>query len=404
MSDRARLGDHVDILTGFPFKSANYTNDPAGIRLLRGDNVAQGTLRWDGVKRWPTESIGEFKNFLLQRGDTVIAMDRPWIEAGLKFAYLKEEDVPSLLVQRVACLRAKPSLNQRFLSCIISSGAFTAYVRGVQTGTAVPHISAQQIADFTFAMPLKRVQDAIAEVFGVLDDKIAINERIADAAFELGSLCYERSCINASTVREFMIGDIADIFDGPHATPKKTSDGPWFLSISSLKRGQLDLSESAHISEKSFTRWTRRVTPQEGDVLFSYETRLGEAALMPPGIRGCLGRRMALMRPRQGRVDSIFLLYSYLRPEFQETIRRRAIHGATVDRIPLAELPSWRIRILDSDQHRPLANLLHALLSKMVLLQRENDTLRELRDTLLPKLVAGELRIRDAEKVVAEAV
>ena len=89
---------------------------------------------------------------------------------------------------------------------------------------------------------------------------------------------------NSNIVR---IGDIAEVFDGPHATPKKIDVGPFFLSISSLENGQLDLSKSAHISDEQFEKWTRRVTPREGDVLFSYETRLGEAALMPGGIKEC---------------------------------------------------------------------------------------------------------------------
>jgi type I restriction enzyme, S subunit len=240
MSDRARLGDHVDIVTGFPFKSANYTNDPAGIRLLRGDNIAQGTLRWDGVKRWPTGSLGEFKEFLLQRDDIVIAMDRPWIEAGLKFAYLKEEDVPSLLVQRVACLRAKPSLNQRFLSYLISSGAFTAYVLSVQTGTAVPHISAQQIADFTFAMPLKRVQDAIAEVFGAVDDKITVNERVAVTVEELATAKLSRLLSefdHAAGWRLVRLEEIASINE--LAVRPKSIGHLRYIDISSVSRSRI---------------------------------------------------------------------------------------------------------------------------------------------------------------------
>jgi type I restriction enzyme S subunit len=70
----------------------------------------------------------------------------------------------------------------------------------------------------------------------------------------------------------------------------------------------------------------------------------------------------------------------------------------------LAEFPSWRIRILDPDQHRPLANLLRALHNRMVLSQRENATLRALRDTLLPKLLAGQLQVKGAESAVEETI
>ena len=113
------------------------------------------------------------------------------------------------------------------------------------------------------------------------------------------------------------IGDVCEgIYDGPHATPKKANQGPIFLGIGSLVNGRLDLSDTDHLSEVDFSKWTRRVTPQEGDIVFSYETRLGEAARIPPGFRGCLGRRMALARPNPKLIDSQFLLYYYLSPVF----------------------------------------------------------------------------------------
>lgn len=169
---------------------------------------------------------------------------------------------------------------------------------------------------------------------------------------------------------ELAIGDVATVFDGPHATPKKTDTGPWFLSISSLEKGRLNLGESAHVSEEDFEQWTRRVTPRQGDVLFSYETRLGEAALMPSGIRACLGRRMGILRPKEGRVDPKFLLYAYLGPEFQTTIAARTIHGATVDRIPLASMPTWPIRLPGISEQRAITAVLGALDDKIAVNER----------------------------------
>lgn len=174
------------------------------------------------------------------------------------------------------------------------------------------------------------------------------------------------------------IGDIAEVFDGPHATPKKLETGPYFLSISSLNKGALDLSQSAHISEQDFQKWTKRVTPQPGDVLFSYETRLGEAAIMPSGVRACLGRRMGLLRPDQTKVMPEYLLYAYLSPAFQNTIEQRKIHGATVDRIALRELPSFSIRIPGLAEQRAVVDNLKALDAKIQLNHQINQTLEQM--------------------------
>ncbi|MGA5193381.1 restriction endonuclease subunit S [Streptomyces exfoliatus] len=178
------------------------------------------------------------------------------------------------------------------------------------------------------------------------------------------------------------IGDLATVFDGPHATPKKTHTGPWFLSISSLREGRLELAESAHLSEEDFAKWTRRVTPEAGDLLFSYETRLGDAALMPSGVRACLGRRMGLLRPNRGRVDERFLLYAYLGPEFQQEIATRAVRGATVDRIPIAEIAGWPIRVPPLRQQRAIAEVLGALDDKIAANEQAATTALSLAEAL----------------------
>lgn len=182
-----------------------------------------------------------------------------------------------------------------------------------------------------------------------------------------------------SSWKDTSIGEIATgIFDGPHATPKKTSEGPIFLGISSLTNGRLDLSDTNHINEEDFIKWTRRVTPREGDIVFSYETRLGEAARIPAGLRCCLGRRMALIRPDVNLVDSRFLLYLYLSPAFQETIRSRTVHGSTVDRIPLLELPTFPISLPPLPEQKAIAHILGTLDDKIELNRRMNETLESM--------------------------
>jgi type I restriction enzyme S subunit len=155
------------------------------------------------------------------------------------------------------------------------------------------------------------------------------------------------------------------IFDGPHATPQKTSTGPIFLSIESLDAGRLDLSRSAHVSEEDFVRWTRRVTPEPGDVVFSYETRIGQAALVPDDLRCCLGRRLALMRADQSRVLPRYLLYAYLGPEFQATLRERTVQGSTVERILLTDFPDFPVRLPSLAEQRRIIGVLGALDDKI---------------------------------------
>jgi type I restriction enzyme S subunit len=176
--------------------------------------------------------------------------------------------------------------------------------------------------------------------------------------------------------RERPLGDLAEIYDGPHATPAKTDGGPVFLGISNLARGRLVMDQAEHLSEEDFARWTRRVEPRAGDVVFSYETRLGEAARIPSGLRCCLGRRMGLLRARGEEIDERFLLYAYLGPQFQETLRARTIHGSTVDRIPLIDMPGFPIVVpTDLHEQRAIAHILGPLDDKIELNRRMNETL-----------------------------
>ena len=172
------------------------------------------------------------------------------------------------------------------------------------------------------------------------------------------------------------------IFDGPHATPTKTSDGPVFLGISALNSGQLDLSNTEHLSEDDFIKWTKRVVPQAGDIVFSYETRLGQVAVIPAGLRCCLGRRMALMRVNPEKVMSDYLLYAYLSPEFQEVIRQRTVHGSTVDRIPLTEFGSFPISVPPLDVQAKVVEILRAIDDRITLLRETNATLEAIAQAL----------------------
>ncbi|MFN7043360.1 MAG: restriction endonuclease subunit S [Acidovorax temperans] len=172
------------------------------------------------------------------------------------------------------------------------------------------------------------------------------------------------------------------IFDGPHATPKKTLSGPVFLGISSLNNGQLDLSNTEHLSEEDFAKWTRRVTPEAGDLVFSYETRLGQIAVIPPGLRCCLGRRMALMRVDPTKALSDYLLYAYLSPDFQEVIRQRTIHGSTVDRIPLVQFGSFPVAIPPLAIQQEIVAVLRALDDRITLLRETNATLEAIAQAL----------------------
>jgi type I restriction enzyme S subunit len=167
------LGQEIDLLTGFAFKSKEYVAHSNSIPLIRGDNVVQGALRWAGVKLWPKESVSEYEKYLLQENDIVLAMDRTWVKAGMKFSKITATDLPALLVQRVARIRSLNSVDSNYLYHVIGSKQFEDYVLSIQTGLGVPHISGKQIQAFNFNKPNLELQKVIVKIMDELSIEIA---------------------------------------------------------------------------------------------------------------------------------------------------------------------------------------------------------------------------------------
>jgi type I restriction enzyme S subunit len=165
------------------------------------------------------------------------------------------------------------------------------------------------------------------------------------------------SKLQTTPIKNFALG----IYDGPHATPKEVDEGPVFLGIKNVTpEGRLDLSEIRHVSEQEFPKWTKRVTPQKDDVVFSYEATLHRYALIPEGFLGCLGRRMALVRPDQSKIVPRFLYYYFMSPAWRAVVEANIINGATVDRIPIKKFPDFEVSIPSISKQRSISDILSA--------------------------------------------
>lgn len=145
------LKDYAKLDMGFAFKSADFLNE--GLRLLRGDNIEPGGLRWRDAKHIDEDAVRDLGHLMLKVGDLVLAMDRPIISTGLKLARVNEQDVPCVLVQRVCKFNCTPSLSKDFLFLVLQGTAFINHLGAVQNGSGVPHISGAQILSFKLQLP-----------------------------------------------------------------------------------------------------------------------------------------------------------------------------------------------------------------------------------------------------------
>ncbi|EKO3548521.1 restriction endonuclease subunit S [Vibrio fluvialis] len=151
------------------------------------------------------------------------------------------------------------------------------------------------------------------------------------------------------------------LYDGPHATPKESDTGAIFLGIKNVTEdGRLDLTEIRHIAEEDLGKWTKRVTPKKDDIVFSYEATLHRYARIPNEFRGCLGRRMALIRADKKKVNIDFLFSYFLSPLWRAEVERHILSGATVDRIPLTNVPDFELFLPPLEAQNKIAAILSA--------------------------------------------
>lgn len=139
----------VEILAGYSFSSAGFQiENDNGIPLLRGINVGVGSIKWDECVWWSKSDTNGLERYLLQEGDLVFGMDRPWISSGARVAEIKQTDLPSYLVQRVARIRCIDGFYQPYVKLVLGSKEFKSFIESDLTGVSVPHISTDQIISF----------------------------------------------------------------------------------------------------------------------------------------------------------------------------------------------------------------------------------------------------------------
>ena len=425
------------IQTG-PFGSQLHTSDykESGIPVVMPTNIVEGGISDEGIARIGEADVLRLRQHVLQYGDIVFSRRGDVT----KNALIRQREVGWLC--GTGCLKVRVGTeslaNPKFISHCLRQPEIKEWLVRHAVGATMPNLNTGILAAVPLRLPPLATQREVANVLDTLDDRIALLretnatlEAIAQALFKswivdfdpvraksrglpppgmdeataaLFPDSFEASALGSvpSGWRVEPVGQIVEgIYDGPHATPAESDAGPAFLGIKNLTGSGLNLSEVRHIAEGDFAQWTRRVMPRSGDIVFSYEATLGFFALVPPGLRCCLGRRLALIRPWAAERDRHFLLHQFISAPFQKMLDRHTIHGATVNRIALKHFPSYLV--LDPPQALKAAfdDVAASLWARIHENQAQAQNLATLRDTLLPRLISGQLRLPEAAALAA---
>ena len=308
-------------------------------------------------------------------------------------------------------------------------------------GSTVDRIPLTEFGSFPIPIPSLETQGNIAATLRVIDDRITLLretnttlEAIAQALFKSWFVDFDPvrakqaglapEGMDEATAALFPdafgesalglvpkgwqmrpISDVVEgVYDGPHATPPEADAGPVFLGIKNLTGTALDFNDIRHINEADWAKWTKRVTPQAGDIVFSYEATLGFFALIPPDLRCCLGRRLALIRPKSKQGAGHFWFHQFVAAPFQALLTKHTIQGATVNRIALKEFPSYPVLMPPLPLQMAFHEVASSVWAKIQRNQAQAQTLAALRDALLPRLISGQLRLPEVQKLNEEAI
>ncbi|MFJ2820026.1 restriction endonuclease subunit S [Streptomyces toxytricini] len=269
---------------------------------------------------------------------------------------------------------------------------------GYNSGAAQPMLNRNYITQIPISLPEPDEQRAIAAVLGALDDKIAVNERIAATVDDLAAALFEDLLTADSEGAAVLLGDVADV--NLRTVKAQDSGSLRYVDISSVGVGAYEWPEEMPWSDAP-GRARRKAAL--GDTIWSTvrPNRRSHALVLDtdPGLVFSTG--LAVISPKT--VGPAFLYESTRLASFQtylESVAEGSAYPAVrADRFKGAPiiLPPEDARFRFEEMAMPMRLRAHQA-------QVESRTLATLRDTLLPQLMSGRLRVKDAEKIVEDHV
>ena len=417
-----RLSECADILPGFAFKSSGFTDRAEDIPLVKGSVVQQGYIDWGNSPRWPRAEFKRLQRYELRTDDVVLAMDRPWVEAGLKYGWIRAGDPQSLLVQRVARLRGINGLRSDFLRFVIGSPSFSDYIRPIVTGVNVPHISGEQIGSYRFRLPPKGVQNRVAAVLSAYDDLIENNTRRIAILEEMAQAIYREWFVNfrfpgheqvemveselGPVPRGWRVSTLGHVCSRMHSggTPSRKQSDFWEDgTINWYKTRELQDSflfdADERITERAIAQSSARLFPRGTVLMAIYGSptvgRLGIVTDEASSNQAALG-----MMANPDLLSQHYLFYTLfsLREHFnslaqgaaQQNISKQKVEGTSFVLAPQEIIAAFDAQV------GPLWSTLENL-------QQRNRNLRNTRDLLLPRLISGEIEVAALEEELAGA-
>lgn len=364
-------------------------------------NYEHGTIAWITPK-----DLSSFSGRYIERGERNIT------ETGLKSCSTQLLPKNTVLfssrapIGYVAIAANEVCTNQGFKSVIPNEDTdhlFLFYllkynkekIEGMGSGTTFKEVSGNTMKNIVVSVPAdKKEQEKIASVLNVIDDKIELNNAINNNLEQQAQAVYREMFATNGVIASATIADVSlNVTDGVHNTVHDDQDGKYFLlSCKNIKGGHLSIGTNERtINEEVFSKLRRRTNLSKGDILISSVGTVGELLLLntePTNYE--FQRSVAIVKPDPA-IISAYYLYEALTCQKAELIN--AAHGAVQQCLFISDIAGFPIGIPAPEVLLKFNSIVAPIFDTITANEAENTTLCSIRDSLLPRLLSGELNV-----------
>ena len=402
----------VTFFSGFAFKSEDATSE--GARWLKIANVGVGEIKWDSESYLPKNYLTEYKKFLLEVGDIVVAMTRPTLGKYLKIAKLNKCEDKSLLNQRVAKLVVADAVDSNFIYHLFRTEKIAYLINTALLGTDPPNLSVSVLRDFKVLVPPLLEQKKIAQILSTWDkvisvtEKLLINSQQQKKALMQQLLTGKKRLLDENGVRfsedwsKGILGDLCT-FRGGSAFGEKyqgnvCGDLP-FIKVSDMN---LVGNERFIISANNWV--DNEVAHEIKAIIFPVNSivfaKVGAALL--------LNRRRILIRPTiidNNMMAAICTKLSSADYVYQLLLSidfARFVQDGAVPSVNQRDLASYKVRYPEIKEQQKIAAVLSAADAEISTLEKKLACLKDEKKALMQQLLTGKRRVKvEAEEAVS---
>ncbi len=385
-----RLGKYVEVINGFAFKSKKFVAKPQVglLPVVKIKNVANGDVHLNNIQYH--EFSEKLNRYLICYGDILLALTGNHPHAmtqvvGEVSRYKLNEK--ALLNQRVAKIESKHGLNKNYLYYFLKDDATHDYLANQASGSAnQANISKQDIENLEFQLPPLPEQKAIAEVLSSLDDKIDLLHRQNKTLEQMAETLFRQWFVEEAKP-DWEEGVLFDEFDFLMGQSPKGSTFNEDGIGTPMYQGNADFN-FRFPNRRVYTSEAKRLA-HKYETLISVRAPVGEQNMALE--KCCIGRGVAAFKYK---ADSKYYTYVYYKMRsLMDEIKQFNNEGTVFGSISKSDFQLLSITIPPRSLVDKFQNEAKPIDDKVIENTMQILTIEKLRDTLLPKLISGKVRI-----------